>query len=236
MKTIWNYSCAQSEKQALHSGRNRTKRNVERIYMKLEEVLSKELYEQVKAAIDAVNVKEQDKLKHVRFTDLSEGEYVSKEKYSSLETDKGSVAAQLQEAQDLIAELKKGTKTDEGLQGKIGTYETTITALTTENEKLKTEGALKLALLDAGAKAEDIDYLIFRAKEKGEIKLTDEGKLKSQDELIAGLKTQCAAQFPSAGGKKIEEHRLPGTDNQNTEIAPKNLAEALKQKYETSTE
>lgn len=38
--------------------------------MKSEEVLDRNLYEQVKAAIDAVNEKAPDKLKHMRFTDL----------------------------------------------------------------------------------------------------------------------------------------------------------------------
>ena len=48
--------------------------------MKLEELLEKELYAQVKAAIDAANAKEPDKLKHIRYADLSEGNYISKEK------------------------------------------------------------------------------------------------------------------------------------------------------------
>ena len=66
--------------------------------MKLEELLEKDLFEQVKAAIDAANAKEPDKLKHVMYADLSEGNYVSKEKYSELEADKSSVAEQLKTA------------------------------------------------------------------------------------------------------------------------------------------
>ena len=46
--------------------------------MKLEDLLGKELYAQVQAKLDEVNAKEPDKLKHVRYADLSEGEYVGK--------------------------------------------------------------------------------------------------------------------------------------------------------------
>ena len=41
------------------------------------------LYKQVQAKIDEKNSTEADKLKHVRYTDLSEDKYVSKEKYDS---------------------------------------------------------------------------------------------------------------------------------------------------------
>ena len=51
--------------------------------MKLEELLGTDLYAQVKAKLDDVNSKEPDKLKHVRYADLSEGEYVGKGKYDS---------------------------------------------------------------------------------------------------------------------------------------------------------
>ena len=56
--------------------------------MKLEELL-KEKPEALKAindALEKVNAGQEDKLKHVRFADLSEGGYVSKDKYTSLET------------------------------------------------------------------------------------------------------------------------------------------------------
>ena len=49
--------------------------------MKLEELLGADLYAQVKAKLDEVNANEPDKLKHARYADLSEGEYVGKGKY-----------------------------------------------------------------------------------------------------------------------------------------------------------
>lgn len=51
--------------------------------MKLEELLGEELYAKVREKIDAKNANEPDKLKHVRYADLSEGGYLSKEKHTS---------------------------------------------------------------------------------------------------------------------------------------------------------
>lgn len=51
--------------------------------MKLSELLSPELYAQVQARIDEVNKDQPDKTKHVRFADLSEGGYVSTEKFTA---------------------------------------------------------------------------------------------------------------------------------------------------------
>lgn len=202
--------------------------------MKLEELMDEELYKQVKAAIDAVNEKEPDKLKHVRFADLSEGAYISRDKYAALETDKSSMSEQLKKAQELIEELKKGTGEDGALQGKIGEYEGTIAALEAENEKLKIEGALKVALLDAGAKASDIDYLMFKSQVDGkELKIGEDGKIKGQDELITGLKTQYPVNFSSGQQRRYQEHRIDlGDDAGDGGTAPKNLAEALKMQFE----
>ena len=68
-----------------------------------------------------------------------------------------------------------------------------IADLKKENADLKKENALKFALVAAGAV--DVDYLVFKAKEKGEIKLGDDGKIKGEDDLISGLKTQHPTMF-----------------------------------------
>lgn len=164
--------------------------------MKLEELLGKELYEQVKTKIDEANSKETDKLKHIRYADLSEGGYISKEKYATLEADQLSKATELSKANDLIKQLKEGTGSDEELQGKIQAYETTVATLQAENEKLKVESGLKIALLNAGAKASDIDYLLFKANQN-ELRIESNGTIKGEEELISGLKTQCPGQFES---------------------------------------
>ncbi len=204
--------------------------------MKLEEALDEKLYGQVKAAIDAINEKEPDKLKHIRYEDMSEGNYVLKDKYAALETDKASVDEKLKTAQGLIEQLKKGTKADETLQGKITEFETTVAALEAENKKLKTESALKLALLDADAKAADLDYLMFKAGQNGELKLKEDGKLEGQDDLVSGLKKQYPANFNAGQRRQYQEHRLE-TNNAGGDLEePKTLAEALRQEYENNAE
>ena len=189
--------------------------------MKLEELL-KEKPEALKAindALEKVNAGQEDKLKHVRFADLSEGGYVSKDKYASLETDLAGKTTELNKANELIAELKKSAGKDDETQQKIATYETEIADLKKENAELKTENALKFALMAAGAV--DVDYLVFKAKEKGEIKLTEDGKIKGEDDLITGLKTQHPAMFQVSNGnqqnnRKILENNLPNGDNDKT--------------------
>lgn len=133
-------------------------------------------------------------------------------RYSKLKTDHEGVSRQLTEAQSLIEQLKKETGSNEGLQEKIADYESKVAVLTAENEKLKTESALKVALLDAGAKAADMEYLLFKVNQSGEIKLTDDGKIKGQEELVSSIKTQCPAQFTSAEQKKVQEHKLESGD------------------------
>ncbi len=190
--------------------------------MKLEELLknSPDVLRAVTDAIAKVNEGEADKLKHVRFADLSEGGYVSKDKYADLETDLNTKDSELRKANSLIEELKKSTGQDAALQQKITNYEAEIAALKKENETLKTENALRFALASAGAL--DVEYLVFKAKEKGEIKLNEDGKIKGEANLIAGLKTQLPMMFAASndqqnnGNRRVLENNLPSGDNNKT--------------------
>lgn len=186
--------------------------------MKLEELLDEELYRQVQAAIDKANEGQVDKLKHIRFADLSEGGYVAKGKYDDLQTDLTGKSSELEKANQLIEQLKSEAGKDTGLQEKITAYEAEIEQLKAENTRLKMENALKFALKEAGA--DDVDYLVFKAKEKGKIELDDNGKVKGVDDLIAALKTQHPSQFAAGdngkGRKTIEQNNLPGSDGEKT--------------------
>ena len=139
------------------------------------------------------------------------------------------------------SELKKSTGKDEGLQQKITDYEAEIEKLKKENETLKTDNALKFALAAAGAV--DVDYLVFKAKEKGEIKLGDDGKIKGEADLISGLKTQLPSMFGASNNqqqnnnnRKVFENNLPGGDNNKTvtkeQFLAMGYAERLKIKQE----
>lgn len=130
------------------------------------------------------------------------------------------------EAAVLIEQLKKDNAGNEVLQGKITEYETKMTALQTELEQTKVDAALKVALLEA--KVLDVDYLTFKIKEKGEVKLTDDGKVKDIDSTVAALKTQYPSQFSSDSRKKIDENKLPSGDNKDTGLTK---ADILKKPY-----
>lgn len=196
----------------------------------LKEILGEDLYNQLVAALNAHNGKPENKDKQVKLADLGKGEYVSKEKYSALETDKGNLAEQLKTAQGLIEQLKKGTKEDEALQGKITEYETSINILQKQLAQEKLDSAVKIALLESNCK--DVDYITFKLKEKGELSLDDSGKVKGMEDKLAALKTQFPNQSTSGDGKKVDENRLPPSDGDRAG-EPKTLAEALKMQYES---
>lgn len=215
--------------------------------MKLEELLGADLYAQVKAKLDEANAKEPDKLKHVRYADLSEGEYVSKGKYDS-EIEKlnnllSGKDTELTTANNLIADLKKGTKGNEELQGKITGYKTQVADLQKQLQETKIKSAIKVALLSE--KAVDVDYLTFKLneklKEKGEtLELDENDNIKGWADKLSGLKTQFPTIFESGskggdGYKPLSDGKIPGTEGDRGRTDPKDLAEALQQQFEATT-
>ena len=149
-------------------------------------------------------------------------------RYGKLKTDFDSKSKELAEANSLIAELKKSNKGNEDMQGKITAYETQVGELQKELRQTKLDAAIKVALLSE--KATDVDYMTFKLKEKGELELDENGKIKGIDDKIAGLKTQFPTQFESNGGKKTEEKKLPGEDD-NGGNPGMTKAEFLKKPY-----
>lgn len=134
-------------------------------------------------------------------------------RFGKLKTDHDALVTKYGESEKLIAELQKSNKDNEAIQNKIAEYEQTIAEKDAELLQVKTDSAIKVALL--GAKAVDVDYLTFKLKEKGEIKLDDQGNIKGIDDLLSGLKTQFPSQFESSTQKKIDEHKLPDPDDSN---------------------
>lgn len=209
--------------------------------MKLEDLLGKDLYAQVQAKIDEANAKEEDKLKHIRYADLSEGEYVGKGKHDA-EIDKlnGLLTgkdAELAQANSLIEELKKGTKGNEELQGKITAYTAQVAELQKQLEETKIKSAVKVALL--ADKAIDVDYLTFKLNEKlnaegKKLELDDNGNVKDWKGYSESLHTSFPNMFESSSIKKIDENKLPGSDDER-KSEPTSLADALRMQFEQGT-
>ena len=134
-------------------------------------------------------------------------------RYGKLKGDHDNQTKQLEEANNLIAELKKSNKGNESLQAKVSEYESTIAQLQEQLQQTKIENAIKVGLLSEHAL--DVDYLTFKLKEKGEIELDDNDHIKGWEDKIAGLKTQFPQQFESSESKKIIENKLPNGEDGN---------------------
>lgn len=166
-------------------------------------------YEELEQAINAHNGNEANKEAQIKVGNLGGGEYVSKAKYEALQTALNGKDTEITTANELINTLKRGTKDNEDLQGKISTYETQVGQLQEQLKQTQLDSAVKIALLEA--KASDIDYMTFKLKEKGQsLELGEDGKIKGIDDLISGLKVQFPTQFDAAAmGRKVDPLPLP---------------------------
>lgn len=201
----------------------------------LKEILGEELFNQFSQKINAYNGDEANKDKLIKLANLGTGEYVSKAKHDALQALLDGKTTELDTANGLIEELKKGTKGNDELQGKVTAYETQVEQLQEQLKQTQVDAELKVAMLSAGAKADDIDYLTFKLNSKGKkLEIGEDGHIKGIDEMLTGLKTQFPNQFDTKqNGTVIEENRLPGSENRETE--PQSLADALKMQYENNS-
>lgn len=184
----------------------------------LREILGEELFAQVSERINAHNGNEANKDKQVKLGNLGSGEYVSKGKHDALNELLNGKQTELDTANGLIAELKKGTKGNEELQGKITGYEAQVAQLQAQLIETKVNAALKVGLL--AENCSDIDYVSYKIranlKEQGKaLELDENENIKGWNELLSGAKTQLPNQFNSGnnGRKVLGDNRLPASDN-----------------------
>lgn len=201
----------------------------------LKEILGDDLYNQIAEKINAHNGNEANKDKQIKIGNLGSGEYVSRGKHDALQALFDGQKTELESANGLIAELKKGTKGNEELQGKISGYETQVADLQKQLQETKRNSAVKVALLSE--KAIDIDYLTYKLNEKLKaegktLELDENEKIKGWDDLLSGLKTQHPTQFETAKNSKVDPNPLPDGDQRKTE--PQSLADALRMQYENN--
>lgn len=199
----------------------------------LKDILGTELFEQVTNAVNAYNGNEANKDKQIKIANLANGEYVGKGKYDALQEALNAKGTELTNATQIIEDLKKSAHKGDDLTAKIAEFETTIKNQQKELEKAKTESALKIELLSAGAKADDIDYLLFKLGNDSDFKaeLDENGKLKGIDEKMKNLKTIYPNQFEAQTSKKIDENNLPGGKTDDTP-EPTTLTGAIRNRYE----
>jgi hypothetical protein len=185
----------------------------------LKEILGEELFGQVEAKVNEHNGNEANRDKQIKIGNLGTGEYVGKGKYEALQELVNGKETELKSANDLIAELKKGTKGNEELQKKIGDYDVQVAELQKQLQETKVKAAIKVALLSE--KAMDVDYLTYKLneklKEKGEaLELDENDNIKGWEDKLSGLKTQFPTMFESASkdGYQVQgDNRLPKGDD-----------------------
>jgi hypothetical protein len=149
-------------------------------------------------------------------------------RYKKLKDEHDTVVKERDESKTLIETLQKSNKGNEDLQKQVTDYQTKMEQLQTELQQTKIDSAINVGLLAAGVKPDDVDYVTFKLKAKGEIELDEQGNIKGWDDKVAGLKTQFPANFTSAGGKTYEEHKLPDNDDHGDTITRESL---LKKPY-----
>lgn len=138
--------------------------------------------------------------------------------------------AEHKEALALIEKLKGENAGNAELQASVKDYETKLAAVQAENEQLKIDKAVEIALLENKAKASDIDYLMFKIKaEHKDLTLDENGKVKGIDDIISGAKTSYAGNFETVAKKTYEPNKLP--KGEPTEAEPTNLVEAIAAQY-----
>ncbi len=138
------------------------------------------------------------------------GEENIDERYGKLKGQHQQATDQLKEAQALIAEMKKATADNEGLQAKVADYEQRLAEAEARAAKAERDAAVKVELLSAGAVPEDVDYLMYRI-ESGDAEVTmADGKLTGMDDAVKALKAAHPNNFKAEGGTgRFEGTRLP---------------------------
>ncbi len=192
----------------------------------LKAILGDDLYSQIESKINEHNGNEANKDKQIKLGNLGGGDYVAKGKYDTeiekLTAQLTSKSTELDSANGLIADLKKNTRGNEELQGKISGYEAQVAELQKQLQEAKVNAAVKVALLSE--KCSDIGYLTYIINQKlaedgKQMELDENENIKGWDDMISGLKTQYPAQFESAQGNGkafvIEENRLPKSENRD---------------------
>lgn len=154
-------------------------------------------------------------------------------RFNKLKTDNEAVIKERDEAKTLIEQLQKSSKGNEDMQKQFTEYQQKVEALEKENTQIKKDYALKVALQNA--KVTDTDYMAFKImeslkKDGKELELDETGNIKGIDSFIDDQKKANPTFFETEHKKEVVEKKVgegqPGGDSE-----PKNLLEALQQKY-----
>lgn len=169
----------------------------------LKAILGEELYTQFETAVNTYNEKPENKEKQIKLVNLSSGEYVSKDKYTALETDIGNLKEQIKTNEETIGTLKKGTKDNETLQQTIKDHEITIQTLKSDYESKIKELRVNTAIQAKLADAKHPELLVDKF-DKSKLSISEDGtQIFGIDEQLASIKETYKDLFtPNVSGKE----------------------------------
>ena len=158
-------------------------------------------------------------------------------RYSKLNDNFKAKEEELTKANDLIKQLQAGTKGNEDLQKKVSDYEKEISNLKAEQTEKDLNNALRFELLKNKAKADDIDYLIFKLQNNKNQKLELDEKGNLKDFKIDDFKKQYKGNFEDDSKTLVDVKKLGGKEQEpGGTKEPETMLEALKEKYMTNNE
>lgn len=151
----------------------------------LKEILGEDLFNQVKTKVSSYNEKV-DKDKRVSIANVNGDEYVTKAKYSQLETDFNNTKTSLNTAQTTIEDLKKSNGSNADLQQKVSDYETKIANLEATGKAEKAKMLKEIAIKDVlyAEKAKHPELLISKF-DLSKIVLDEKG-----ENVVSGIEEQ----------------------------------------------
>lgn len=115
----------------------------------LKEILGDDLFKQVETKVTSYNEKAENKDNQIKIANLGTGEYVSKSKFDTTQTELKNTKDSLNTATATITDLKKNNADNADLQAKITKYETQIADMTNKNKEETTKMVKEIAIKDA---------------------------------------------------------------------------------------
>ena len=147
-------------------------------------------------------------------------------RYGKLKTDHEAATAKNTEHEQTIAQLQAQIAAAGGNAEANAQLQAQVAALQKELVNTRVKSAAIVGLLKE--KVTDVDYMMFKLADKGDMQLDEKGNIKGWDDKISGLKTQFPTYFEGAGAKKVEPNKLPDADNNSSALT---RAEILKKPY-----
>lgn len=137
-------------------------------------------------------------------------------RYGKLKDDYTAKETELQTALNQITQLQQASQDGVNLQAELAQRDQAIATLQAQNAEIVKERNIEKFLLSNHAKAEDLDYLLFKLKD--EIKLDDKGNVTNGDDLMKLASTKYQNQFEASVKKEVEVIDLPGDDGNKDTI------------------